>query len=99
MRNTSGCVIPCHSRKFAEGLESQIAGRYGYSIPVKLYTSETDQGEKAEDFKDASKAWDNTRAVIYTGTVSVGISAVVATQHLLAATFLAHRGIQITSLG
>jgi hypothetical protein len=58
----SGCVIPCHSRKFAEGLVSQITERYGYSIPTKLYTSETDQSEKAEDFKDASTSWDKRRA-------------------------------------
>ena len=78
-RKWSGCVVPCHSRKYACGIESEIRDRYGADGPTtKLYTAETDQKEKGRDFKDATTSWDGTRAVVYTGTVSVGISATTA---------------------
>jgi hypothetical protein len=70
----TGCVVPCHSRKQAVAHATALRDRYGADT-VRLYTSETDQHVKAEDFANVEGAWNNVMAVVYTGTVSVGVSA------------------------
>ena len=47
--------------------------RYG-AENILLYTSETGDDIKQNDFSNVNKAWDNKLIVIYTCTVSVGVS-------------------------
>ena len=63
-----------HSRKYADALALEARERYGADL-VKLYTSETDDYDKKRDFADPATAWADAAVVIYTGTVSVGVSA------------------------
>lgn len=72
-----GCVVPCHSRKLADGIAASIRAKYGDDA-VKLYTGESDQTIKNVDFANVEYAWSNVLAVVYTGTVSVGVSANIA---------------------
>jgi hypothetical protein len=72
-----GCVVPCHSRKMADGIAASLRAKYGDDA-VKLYTGESDQTIKNADFANVEEAWSNVLAVVYTGTVSVGVSANIA---------------------
>ena len=69
-----GTIVACHSRKVADELATQAKARYGAAL-VKLYTGESCDFMKRTDFSDAATAWDGKLVVIYTGTVSVGVSA------------------------
>lgn len=71
--NWSGCVVPCHSRKVANAIELEAVERYGRAF-VKCYTGMSDDREKAVDFVDPVAAWGEVAVVIYTTTVSVGVS-------------------------
>ncbi len=71
-------AAPCHSLKVARALAEEAAQRYGADA-VRIYTSETDDGQKRRDFSDAGAAWDPADGlgpllVVYTSTVSVGVS-------------------------
>ena len=70
----NGTVVPCHSRKYAHAIADEARRRYGKEL-VKIYTKETCDLEKQKDFSDAGEAWEGKLVVIYTGTVSVGVSA------------------------
>jgi hypothetical protein len=70
----TGCVVPCHSRKRADAIAKEARARYGSEV-VRLYTGESDDHVKQRDFADAAAAWAGALLVIYTGTVSVGVSA------------------------
>jgi len=67
-------VVPCHSRKLAVGIADEARKRYGNDL-VKLYTSEVGDLEKVQDFQDPAKSWCGIVLVVYTATVSVGVSA------------------------
>jgi hypothetical protein len=69
-----GCVIPCHTVKRANQINALICDRYG-SCDVVLYTSKTSDADKQKDFADVTTAWSTKFAIIYTGTVPIGISA------------------------
>ena len=69
----NGTVVAMHSRINADRIAIEARKRYGSAL-VKLYTGETDDFEKARDFADAGKAWAGALVIIYTGTVSVGVS-------------------------
>ena len=73
-KSWTGCTVPCHSRKQAVAHAAALRARYGEDT-VRLYTSETDQHDKKSDFANVEGAWDELMAVVYTGTVSVGVSA------------------------
>ena len=68
-----GTVIPCHARRQADAIAIEARKRYGTDL-VRLYTGETDDFIKAKDFANATESWANALVVIYTSTVSVGIS-------------------------
>lgn len=70
----TAAVVPCHSKKLAIGIANEARGLYGDDL-VKLYTSEVGDHDKMEDFKTPTKAWDGMVLVVYTATVSVGVSA------------------------
>jgi len=55
-------------------IASETRKRYGSAF-VRLYTGESDDFDKRRDFADAAAAWGEAIAVIFTGTVSVGVSA------------------------
>jgi hypothetical protein len=73
-KSWTGCTVPCHSRKQAVAHAAALRARYGEDT-VRLYTSETDQHDKKADFANVEGSWNNLMAVVYTGTVSVGVSA------------------------
>jgi len=70
-------VAPCHSKKVARNIERVAIEKYGVAA-VRLYTSETGDAIKRKDFSDATASWapetGGPLLVIYTGTVSVGVS-------------------------
>lgn len=68
-----GTVIACHTLKEASSLAVLIRGKYGQQA-VKLYTGETDDHEKQRDLADVNVCWDDILAVIFTSTISVGVS-------------------------
>jgi len=73
-RPSFAAVVPCHSRKVANNIAREASLKYG-DRRVKLYTAETDDLEKALDFADPATTWADIDVVVYTGTVSVGVSA------------------------
>ena len=70
----NGTIAACHSRKHADEMAMEARRRYGKAL-VRLYTGESCDLMKREHFSDAAKAWGDALIVIYTGTVSVGVSA------------------------
>jgi hypothetical protein len=77
----NGCVIACHSLDEARALfrmARTVLGENPDDAPEEssgsLYTSETSGVVKARDFADAGNSWSKKTFVIYTGTVSVGVS-------------------------
>jgi hypothetical protein len=68
-----GTVVPCHSCKHATAIAIEARKRYGKDL-VKLYTGETDDFIKQHDFSNATESWAGALIIIYTSTVSVGIS-------------------------
>ena len=80
-RPWEGCVVPAHAIATARGIFEQLAALYPDAEAAglfKLYTGETPAAVKREDFSDATSAWGCCLAVIYTTTVSVGVSAETA---------------------
>lgn len=68
-----GCAIPCHSKTHANGIYAEIVAKYP-GADVRLYTADSGIVDKIEDFKDPNASWRNALAVIYTPTLSVGVS-------------------------
>jgi len=68
-----GTVVPCHSKQMATEIYNESVIRYG-SANVLVYTGDTGDEVKRRDFKDATAACSDKIVVIYTGTVSVGVS-------------------------
>jgi hypothetical protein len=76
-----GSVVPCHSVKFAEVIYRHAVDELGLDpADVVIYTGKTDSKEKRDAFANAAIAWGSKLLVIYTGTVSVGVSANI--QHI-----------------
>ena len=69
-----GIAAACHTRTHAETLREMAIAAGVPSELIKLYTSETSAVEKERDFANATKAWEGMALIIYTGTVSVGVS-------------------------
>lgn len=77
----NGCVITCHSLDNARAMFRMARQALGENPddPAEdssgvLYTSETGSAVKARDFADAGSSWSTKTFIIYTGTVSVGVS-------------------------
>jgi hypothetical protein len=69
-----GVGAACHTRTQADAL-ARMAIDVG--IPkdlIKLYTGETCPATKKADFADATRAWEGMALVIFTATLSVGVS-------------------------
>jgi len=66
-------VVPMNSIKEAEVLEKAVAKRYP-GRRVRLYSSKTLQSEKNLHFGDVHKYWGSLDVLIYTPTVSAGVS-------------------------
>jgi hypothetical protein len=73
----SGAVVPCHSKKVADSIYVEAVERYGADL-VRLYTGFTKDADKARDFKSPTESWEGVALVIYTTTVSVGVSCASA---------------------
>jgi hypothetical protein len=76
-----GTVVSCHSKGLAESLAVELTEICGAEAPlIRLYTSDTDDLVKRADFANATAAWapEDTQlrpvVVIYTNTISVGVS-------------------------
>lgn len=68
-----GTIIACHSKKRAMDIEREACECFGRNSVI-LYTGETCDKQKARDFSNATDAWKNALVIIYTSTVSVGVS-------------------------
>ena len=68
-----GTVVPCHSKHTATEIYNEAVVRYG-AANVLVYTGDTGDEVKRRDFKDATESWFGKLVVIYTTTVSVGVS-------------------------
>lgn len=66
-------VIPTNSLKFAKSVEALIKQTFP-SLRVMAYNSETSETIKNEHFSEVSKHWVNYDVLIYTPTLSAGVS-------------------------
>ena len=66
-------VVPTNSLKEAEALEAGLRERFPQKA-VRLYSSQTPPSVKEEHFGDVHAHWSGLDALIYTPTVSAGIS-------------------------
>ena len=66
-------AIPMSSLSFAEVVHSMLKGRYK-DKKIKLYSSKTSQSEKKEHFSSIHNFWNQYDVLIYTPTVSAGVS-------------------------
>ena len=66
-------AAPCHSRRYAMDLYREVCAKFGKD-KIAIFTGETDQYEKQQAFKDATATMSDIRLVIYTPTLSVGVS-------------------------
>lgn len=69
-------VIASNSLKEAKTIERQLKEQWP-SKRIKLYSSETTQSEKTAHFSDVATYWTNLDVLIYTPTVSAGVSYVL----------------------
>jgi hypothetical protein len=68
----NGSLVSCHSLKECRASYTQACEKYGKDL-VAMYSSETGEIVKREDFKNASVAWAGKLIVFFTQTVSCGI--------------------------
>lgn len=66
-------AIPISSLTEARGLEAQLRARFPQRT-IKLYSSETSRAEARTHFADVAKYWSRVDVLIYTPTVSAGVS-------------------------
>lgn len=66
-------AIPISSLTEARGLEAQLRARFPQRS-IKLYSSETSRAEARTHFADVAKYWSRVDVLIYTPTVSAGVS-------------------------
>lgn len=71
--NDMRVAIPMNSLTEAKALAKSVADRYP-ALRVKLYSSETLQSEKREHFGNVDAYWAQYDVLIYTPTVSAGVS-------------------------
>ena len=69
-------VVACHSKTVAASLKHRLISELELEdSDIVFYHGKSDQRTKAVDFGDAAAAWRGKLVIIYTGTVSVGVSA------------------------
>lgn len=66
-------AVPISSLTEARGLEAQLRVRFP-NRTIKLYSSETSRAEARTHFADVAKYWSRVDVLIYTPTVSAGVS-------------------------
>lgn len=68
-------VVSCHSKRDVNELIAQMHAEFpDHKDYFISYTAETGDDVKINDFSDATVAWANKLAIIYSPTVSIGIS-------------------------
>ena len=77
LRKNERVAVYSTSQKWAIKMMNQIEKKLPYKKGF-LYDSQTDSKIKAEHFKNVDKYWSQTDVIIYTPTVSVGVSFEVA---------------------
>lgn len=73
LHHGSKVVIPTASCKHAKKLYSIITKAFP-EMKVKMYNSETPEKVKSEDFANVNESWQGLDALIYTPTVTAGLS-------------------------
>lgn len=73
LRSGEKVSIPCNSKEVAKSLHNDICRKFP-GLEVMLYTSETSQREKNEHFADVDTYWSLYDVIIYTPTVTAGVS-------------------------
>ena len=74
----TGVIVACHSRKLCNALAKSLIT--ALDVPEELiavYTSESDERKKREDFCNVAQAWANMIAVFHTATMNVGVDAML----------------------
>jgi len=71
--NGKKVVIPVNTLSFAKIVYEYLSTTFKDKV-IKLYCGETDQVEKVEHFKDVKKYWSQYDVLIYSSSVSAGIS-------------------------
>jgi len=66
-------AVACHKKTWTMRVAAQLRGLYGPDA-VKEYTGDTDDAVKREDLKDATNSWKDALVVLYTATITVGVS-------------------------
>ncbi len=66
-------AIPISSLEYARAIATDVARRYP-DKRVKLYSSETSQAERREHFADVDAYWSMYDVLVYTPTISAGVS-------------------------
>ena len=75
-REWFSCEMPVQSRKEADRTRKFLETKFP-GLPIKFYTAETDDAVKRADFSNCETAWAGEQrpaVIMYTGTVSVGVS-------------------------
>jgi hypothetical protein len=73
LKNNQKIVICASSLKMAKTLHELIKQKFN-TLSIKIYSSETNASELKYDFSDVATAWENVDVLIYTPTLSAGIS-------------------------
>ncbi|MCK9607570.1 MAG: hypothetical protein M0R33_14105 [Methylomonas sp.] len=66
-------VIPTNNASFARKVETYL-GTYFPDKKILLYSAETSQSRRKEHFSDVAKYWDTCDVLIYTPTLTAGVS-------------------------
>lgn len=74
LKGNKRIVVPCNSLQIANIVYELIKSKLDTSKKVAIYSSESDGSIKVRDFSNVDKYWANYDILIYTPTVSAGVS-------------------------
>lgn len=67
-------VIPCASALIAKAVNECLQSHFKARFSIQLFTQDTNERRRIEDLKDVQTAWKAYDALIYSPTISAGIS-------------------------
>jgi hypothetical protein len=67
-------VVPCGNAQIAKAVYEAVFSAVDKRFRVQLFTQDTNERQRIEDLKDVQQAWTRYDVLIYSPTISAGIS-------------------------
>jgi hypothetical protein len=67
-------VVPCGNASIAKAVYEAVVNAVDKNYKIQLFTQDTNERQRMEDLRDVQNSWAKYNALIYSPTISAGIS-------------------------